>query len=181
MKLTRRLLLVAALAGGGVWLWLYFHPSPETVIRRRLAEVARAVSFTGHEGMVARAVHSQKLAGYFAPEVSLTIDLPELSSRESLSRNEISQFALALRSSPYFRSLQVQCLDPVVTLGADRKSASVDLTLRAETTGDKYLVVQEMKFTLKEVDGEWLIQRVETIRTLNRAPPPRRSGLPVLA
>jgi len=180
VKTTRRIFLVAALLGAGVWVWMYFHPSPESAIRRRLADVAREVSFGGNEGMVAKAVHAQNLAGYFGRDVALRIDLPELSARESMSRDEIMQFALALRSSPYFRSLHVQCLDPVITLGADRKSAVVDLTLRAETTGDKYLVVQEMKFTLKEVDGEWLIQRVETVRTLNRAPTPRRSGLPVL-
>jgi hypothetical protein len=74
----------------------------------------------------------------------------------------------------------VQCLDPVVTLGADRKSAIVELTIRAETAGDKYLVVQEMKFTMREVEGEWLILRVDTVKTLNRAPTPRNSKIPVL-
>ena len=84
-----------------------------------------------------------------------------------MSRDEISKFALEFRSTPYFRSLKVQCLEPVIALGADQKSAIVDLTIRAETAGDKYLVVQEMKFTMKEVDGEWLILRVETVKTLN--------------
>jgi hypothetical protein len=181
MKMTIRGLLLAALIGGGVWLWMYFHPGPEEAIRRRLADVAREVSFTGKEGMVARAVHAQKLAGYFGRSVSLMIDLPEVSSHEGISRDEISQLAMALRSSPYFRSLKVQCLDPVITLGADRKSAIVELTIRAETVGDKYLVVQEMKFTMKEVDGEWLILRVDTVKTLNRAPTPRLGKTPALA
>lgn len=180
MKIAIRVLLLAALVGAGVWLWMYFHPGPEEAIRRRLADVAREVSFTGKEGMVAKAAHSQKLAGYFAREVALMIDLPEISSHEGMSRDEIAQLALMLRSSPYFRSLKVQCLDPVITLGADRKSAIVELTIRAETVGDKYLVVQEMKFTMKEVDGEWLILRVDTVKTLNRAPTPRRSKTPAL-
>ena len=168
MKITIRLLLLAALIGGGIWLWLYFHPGPEEAIRRRLAEVAEQVSFNSGEGMVAKAMRVEKLASYFAREVSLSIDLPEISSHESMSRDEISKFAMALRS--YFRSLKVQCLDPVITLGADKKGAMVDLTIRAETAGEKYLVVQEMRFTMKEVDGEWLIVRVETVKTLNRAP-----------
>ena len=179
MKIAIRVALLAALIGGGIWLWMYFHPSPEEAIRRRLAQLAEEVSFRSDEGMVAKALHAQKLAGIFAREVSLTIDLPEISSHESMSRDEISKFALALRS--YFRSLKVLCLDPVITLGADRKSAIVELTIRAETAGDKYLVVQEMKFTMKEVDGEWLILRVETVKTLNRAPTPRRSDDPALA
>ena len=181
MKIVVRVLLLAALIGGGIWLWMYFHPGPEEAIRRRLADVAREVSFSGKEGMVARAAHSQKLAGYFGHEVALMIDLPELSSQEGMSRDQIAQLALMLRSSPYFSSLKVQCLDPVITLGADHKSAMVELTIRAETAGDKYLVVQEMKFTMKEVDGEWLILRVDTVKTLNQAPAPRRPGTPALA
>jgi hypothetical protein len=165
MKIVVRLLLLAALVGGGIWLWMHFHPGPEKAIRRRLADVAEQVSFNSGEGMVAKTMRSEKLASYFAREVSLTIDLPEISSHESMSRDEISRFAYLLRSS--FRSLKVQCLDPVITLGADQKSANVELTIRAETAGDKYLVVQEMRFTMKEVDGEWLILRAETVKTLN--------------
>lgn len=180
MKIIFRILLLAALIGGGVWLWMFFHPGPEEAIRRRLADVAREVSFSDKEGMVARAAHAQKLASYFGREIALMIDLPELSSHEGMSREEIAQLALALRSSPYFRSLQVQCLDPVITLGADKQSAVVELTIRAETVGDKYLVVQEMKFTMKQVDGQWLILRVDTVKTLNRAPTPRWGNTPAL-
>ena len=165
MKIVVRLLLLATLVGGGIWLWMHFHPGPEKAIRRRLTDVAEHVSFNSGEGMVAKTMRSEKLASYFAREVSLMIDLPEISSHESMSRDEISKFAYLLRST--FRSLKVQCLDPVITLGADKQSAMVDLTIRAETAGDKYLVVQEMKFTMKEVDGEWLILRVETVKTLN--------------
>jgi len=181
MKLAFRLTLLAMILGAGVWLWMYFHPGPEEAIRRRLAEVAAEFSFTTGEGILARTAHAQKLAGYFAREVSLQIDLPELTSHESMSRDEIAQYALVLRSSPYFHSLKVQILDPVILLGGDRQSAVVELTLRAETVGDKYLVVQEMKFTLREVDGEWLILRVETVKTLNQAPPPRGRETPALA
>lgn len=181
MRIAIRFLLLAALIGGGVWLWMYFHPGPEEAIRRRLAAVAREFSFTGKEGLVAKAAHPQKVASYFGREVTLMVDLPEMSSHESMTRDEIEQLVLVLRSSPYFRSLKVQCLDPVITLGADRKSAIVELTIHAETIGDKYRVVQEMKFTMKEVDGEWLIMRVDTVKTLNRAPTPRQPGMPTIA
>jgi hypothetical protein len=43
------------------------------------------------------------------------------------------------------------------------------------------MVVQEIKFTMKEVEGEWLVLRVDTIKTLNRAPPrPGARELPML-
>ena len=57
----------------------------------------------------------------------------------------------------------------------------MELTLRAESAGDQYLVVQEMKFTLRKVDGEWLILRVETVKTLNRAPTLHRRDAPAWA
>ena len=80
MKIAVRILLLAALIGGGIWLWTYFHPGPEKAIRRRLTEVAEQVSFISGEGMVAKAMRSEKLASYFAREVSLMNDLPEISS-----------------------------------------------------------------------------------------------------
>jgi len=178
MKLALRIILVVVVAVLGVWLWRYFHPTPQDAIRRRLADVARAASYTEPGGLIARAVKAQELAGYFAPEVAVRIDLPNLSRHEAGSRDEIMRDAMVLRTM--FRSFKVQLLDPNITVGADQMSASVDLTLRAETAGDKYLVVQEIKFTLRQVNGEWIIIRVETVRTLNRAPTPRSRETPAL-
>jgi hypothetical protein len=42
------------------------------------------------------------------------------------------------------------------------------------------LIVQEIKCTLRQLDGEWIILRVETVKTLNRAPTRRSSETPVL-
>ena len=60
MKTVIRILLLVTLIGGGVWLWMYFHPGPEEIIRCRLAEVAWEVSFSADEGMVAKAVHADE-------------------------------------------------------------------------------------------------------------------------
>jgi hypothetical protein len=179
MKLALRIILAVAVAALGLWLWRYFHPTPQEAIRRRLADVARAVSYTEPGGLIARTVKAQELAGYFAPEVAVRIDLPDQSRHEAASRDEIMGIMIRLRT--VFRSFKVQLLDPNITVGADQKSALVDLTLRAETVGDQYLVVQEIKCTLRQVDGEWIILRVETVKTLNRAPTPRLRATPALA
>lgn len=168
-------LLVIALS---IWLWRYFHPTPQEAIRRRLADVARAASYTEPGGLIARAAKAQKLAGYFAPEVAIRIDLPDQSRHEAASRDEIMGITMRLRT--FFRSFKVQLLDPNITVGADQRSAIVDLTLRAETPGDQYLIVQEIKCTMRQVGGEWIILRVDTVKTLNRAPTPRSRGTPVL-
>lgn len=171
MKLALRIILFVIVAALGIWLWRYFHPTPQEAIRRRLADVARTASYTEPGGMIARAAKAQKLASYFAPEVAVRIDLPDQSRHEAATRDEIMQRVLGLRT--FFRSFTVQLLDPNITVGADQKSAIVDLTLRAETAGDQYLIVQEIKCTMRQVDGEWIILRVDTVKTLNRAPTPR--------
>jgi hypothetical protein len=178
VKIALRVILALLVVALGVWLWRYFHPSPQEAIRRRLADVARAASYTEPGGMIARAAKAQKLAGYFAPEVSIVVDLPGQSRHEAASRDEIMRSAIGMRNA--FRSFKVQLLDPNITVGGDQKSASVDLTLRVETPGDQYLIVQEIKCTLRQLDGEWIILRVETVKTLNRAPTRRSSETPVL-
>jgi len=179
VKLALRIISVVVVVALGVWLWRYFHPTPEAAIRRRLADVARTVSYTGAEGFIARAAKAEKLTGYFAPEVVVRIDLPGQSRHEAASREEI--MSIAMRLPTLFRSFKVALLDPNILLGADQKSAIVDLTLQAQTAGDEYLVVQEIKCTMRQVDGEWIILRVDTVKTLNRAPTPRWRGTPGLA
>lgn len=169
MKLVIRLVLLAALIALGVWLWTIFFPSPEKVIRKRLAEVARLASFTPNEGLIPRAANLQKLASYFDSEVTLTVDWRRGTQQIVADREEMTQLALAIRSN--LRSLKVQLLDLNVMVSADKQSAVVELTARASAPGEPDFLIQEMKFTLKKVDNEWLISRIETVRTLTRVIP----------
>lgn len=169
MKIAFRISVLAVLIGLGVWLWIYLHPTPQEAIRRQLASMAEAVSFEKGEGLVTRAVSAQKIASFFAAQVIMNIE-PQGIFGEEVARAEIAERAFQLRSFPDIDSFKVKILDPVITLGADEKSAIVELTVHAETAGERHLIVQEMKFTMKEVDDEWFIVRVETVRTLNRAP-----------
>jgi hypothetical protein len=170
MKLLFRLLLLGGLLGLGVWLWIYLHPTPQEAIRRQLVNLAEAASFENGEGLVARAAASQKLASFFAAHVIMNIE-PRGIFGEEVDRTEIAERAFQLRSFPDIDSFKVKILDPVITLGADNKSAIVELTIHAETVGERHLIVQEMKFMMKEVDDEWYIFRVETVRTLNQRAP----------
>jgi len=53
MKIAFRILLFAALAALGIWLWTVLFPSPEKVIRQRLMELARTASSSPDEGNLA--------------------------------------------------------------------------------------------------------------------------------
>ena len=162
MKIVLRIVLVAALATLGVWLWLVLFPGPEKIIRRRLTELARSASTSISEGDLARLAAARQLAGFFSTNVELAVDLPGLSQHNVVDREEITQLAMMPRSRT------VRFPDINVTVAPDKQSAVADVTVDAEISGEAGSQVQEMKFNLKKIDGEWLIVRVETVHTLSQ-------------
>ena len=164
MKIVFRIVLLAALAALGIWLWTVLFPRPEKVIRRRLTELARTVSTSANESDLARLAAARGVAGFFAANVELNVDLPELGQR-TMDRVEITQLALMGRSRA--GGLQVKFPDINITVAPDKQSAMADLTVEANISGEHDSVVREMKFTLRKTDGQWLITRIETVRTLS--------------
>jgi hypothetical protein len=160
MKIVFRIVLITALAMLGVWLWTVLFPSPEKIIRRRLTELARTASISIGEGDLARLAAARRLAGFFSTNVEVNVDLPGLARQNIMDRDEITQAAMIAHTRT------VKFPDISVTLAPGRQSAMVDLTVEADVPGEQSPLVQEMKFTLKKIDGEWLIIRVETVRTL---------------
>ena len=164
MKIVLRLCLLAALAGLAFWLWTVFFPNPETVIRKRLDKVAKLVSFGSKEGNIALAANVMQLSSYFATNVEITVDTPAQSKQTLTGRDELTQAAMAARNM--VRGLDVEFLDQTITLAPDKLSATVSLTGKARVPGDRDLLVQELKFYLQKINGDWLIVRIETVRTL---------------
>jgi hypothetical protein len=73
----------------------------------------------------------------------------------------------ALNARSAFGSLKVKFLEVRVTVAPDRQSASVNLTADADISDQRDAFVQEIKILLRKIDGEWLITRVETLRTVS--------------
>ena len=164
MKVIIRIVLLAALAALGIWLWTVLFPSPEKVVRRRLTELARTVSSSANESDLTRLAAARSVAGFFAATVELNVDLPELGQHNSMDREEITQLALMGRSRA--GGLRVKFPDINITVAPDQQSAVADLTVEANVSGEHDPIVQEMKFTFRKNDGQWLITRIETVRTL---------------
>ena len=169
MKIALRIILLAVLAALSVWLWLVVFPGPEKVIRKRLTEIARTASFSSNQSDLARLAAAQGLAGCFATNIEVSIDVPGHGRITLSGRDEIMQTALAARGA--MSGLSVKFPDINVTVEPDKQSAVADLTLEGIILGETDHIVQEMKFTLQKIDGQWLITRVETIRTLSRRRP----------
>ena len=136
----------------------------DAVIRKRLDKVATLISFNGKEGNIAKIANVQQFTSYFSTNIEITVDTPAQSKQTLSGRDELTQAALGVRSM--LSGLNVEFLDQTITLSADKTEATVSLTGKARVPGDRDLLVQELKFYLRKIDGDWLIVRIETVRTL---------------
>ena len=164
MKILFRLGLLTLFAALAFWLWTVCFPAPEKVIRQRLDKVATLLSFNSKEGNIARVANVLQLTGSFAPNIEITVDAPAQSQQAFHGRDEIHTAALAARQN--LAGLAVEFVDQTITLTPDKTEATVILTGKARVSGDRDLFVQELKFRLQKINGEWLIIRIETVRTL---------------
>ena len=159
-----RLLLLAVVAGLLVWGWRVFFPGPERVIGKRLTEIRELVSFGSNEGPLAKLGNTEKLLGKFAPDTEVVVDWAN--RQQTLQgTEELRQTIMAARSA--LTSLRVEFIDVVVKVGADKRLATADLTARAEISGERDPYIQEMLFSFKKVEGDWLVTRVEPVKTLH--------------
>ncbi len=177
MKTAFRFVLLATLVALGIWLWCVCFPGPEKIIRKRLTELARTASFSSGESDLARLAAAQNLAGFFATNVEVNIDVPGRVQHTLMGRDEIKEAALGARST--LSGLKVQFPDINITVAPDKQSAVADLTVEVNIAGERDSIVQEVKFTFQQTDGEWLITRIETVRTLSQTG--RRTNFPVLS
>ncbi|MBC8000956.1 MAG: nuclear transport factor 2 family protein [Opitutaceae bacterium] len=161
---VKRILLVAAIAGLGLVVWFKFFPGDEKVIRKQLEKVARLASFSADEAPLTRLGNAKELANSFTPDVRIEINLQGLREQSIEGRDRVFEMGMAARGAG--PGAKVELIDPVVDFPGSRDSAIVGLTLKVQVSGQPDLGVQEMRLTMKKLSGEWLIQRVETVKTL---------------
>jgi hypothetical protein len=163
-RVLYRVLFMALIVFASWWSWRLLFPSPEQIIRKRLTGVARAASFSPGESLLAKAYNSQKLAEYFDLDVEVVVDVPGGSRENIHGRDQLQQAALLAKSR--FTGFKIEFVGMNVTVAPDQQSASVNLTAKASARGEKDWVPQELNVTLRKVDGDWIISRVETVKTL---------------
>lgn len=165
MKTAFRLVLLAAVAVLGFWLWTILFPSPEKVILRKMSSLAATATFGANDSNLTRAAKAGNLVGFFANDAQIIIDGSGQAARTLSGRDEIRETALGGFAS--LPALKVQFLDVTVLVGADRQTANVNCTVKVVAGDSKDFGVQEMHFQLKKVDGTWLISRAEAVKTLS--------------
>jgi hypothetical protein len=164
MKQIVRFLFLAGMIALGVWAWGVFFPDPQRVIEKRLLKLARLVSFSPQEGDLRRAAKIERMGGFFAENVQAAIDVPGEGIHTFEHRDELMQAAMASRTVA--NGIQAEFVGINVMLDPDQAGAAADLTLKARIGGQSELIVQQLKFTFKKMDDDWLITRIETVKAL---------------
>jgi hypothetical protein len=174
-----RVIAAAALLAVGIWLWTILFPSPERVIRSRLTDLAKTASFSGNESPLAAFANAQKVAGFFTAEIEIKADVPGRSPVVLSGREILFQTVMHARSA--FAGLQAEFYDIAVSIAPDKKSADANLTLKARVTGERDIIIQELKVWLNKAEGDWRIFRLETVKTLSlRITEPRLRLSPII-
>lgn len=163
IKWCSRGVLLAGLVMLSIWAWQRFFPGPEQAIRKQLTALARAATVAPNEAPLTRIANAQRLASHFTGDAEIAVDLPGRSATLS-GKDDVLQAALAARNT--LSSLRVQFVDITVAVAGDRRTAVAQLTAKADFPGETVPEVEELKVSLRKDDGQWLINRVETVSTL---------------
>ena len=164
MKLIVRLILLAGLLALGVWAWGFFFPTPHKIIEKRLVKLARLASFSSKDGNIKRLADTERISLLLARNIQVVVDLP--GGRETMfdNREELLQAMLAARL--VVKDLVVQFTDIGVVVNQDRQNATALLTVKAKIGVEPDWLVEELRFTFKNTNDDWLITRLETVKPL---------------
>ncbi len=165
MKIALRLVLLAALAGLGFWLWTVLFPSPEKIVLKKIAALAKVATVNVSAGAATRAMKVSDFISYFSTDAEILVDVPEVGVHTISGRDEIRQNAAVALTQ--LSSLTVQFFDAAAHVAPDQQSAQVTCTARVNVGDGKEFGIQELRVEFKKIDGDWRITRVETVKTLH--------------
>ena len=163
-KWLMRVIVAGLLAAVGLWGWRVFFPSPEEVIRKRLGQLAKSASTSTSESLLAKAWNASALAEYFTVDVEITLDVPGVQHTIN-GRGELVQAIAGARSEG--RGLTVTFPDIKIVVAPDGQSAVVILTAEGKVSAPKELYVAELKLRMIRIKRDWLIEKIETVKTLS--------------
>ena len=157
-----RAFLLACLIALGIWAWTILFPSPEKIIRKRLAKLEQLASVSARESPFTQAVISKRLGNFFSGDIEVAVDAEGGEVYTFHGRPEFMQAVTLARA--YANGLEVQIIDPRVTVAPDRQSAVVELGVLAKVGAEKNIDFRALRLTFQKIEGDWLITRAETIK-----------------
>jgi hypothetical protein len=155
-------LVAAALVGYFTYQWWF---NPARAIKRRLGQVAAALSVPAPDSDIARLERLAQLRTYLADDVRIDV----AGAQVVTSRDAVLGIVGSLR--PAAGGVDVHFVDTQVSVdSADQGRAylTVEVTTPDRQTGERTIDSREASVTLGRRDGEWVITSAES-----KQPPPR--------
>jgi hypothetical protein len=150
-------LVLAALAGYFVYQWWF---NPNRIIKRRLGDIASALSAPAAEDDLARLARIARLRGYLDDRIRVRLGR---AGPEFQSRDEALGAAAGWKAGS--GGWSVDFVDVDVRVNADgtaRAFATAELTTPEPQAGQQTLDSREVSFSLQNENGEWLVREVES-------------------
>ncbi len=164
MKIAFRLVLLAAAAGLGFWLWTVLFPSPEKAVLKKISSLAATATVSAGDGNITRATKVSNLLGFFSADAEISYDISGIGAHTLSGRDEIRETAAG--GFTQLSSIKVQFFDAAAHVGPDKQTAEATCTAQVNVGDGKDFGIQELRFQLKKIDGDWRITRAETVKTL---------------
>ncbi len=161
-------ILVAALAvAAGYFLWVWANPTPEQAVRKQLEKLAETLAIKPNEGNIARVGAINRTLGFFTEDIVVNGEGIAQVNESIQGRTELQQALFAARQR---MSGAVTFHEIRVAVEPGEIEATAEFTAVAELSGQGDPYHQNIKATLKKVEGDWLIQRVDPVMLPLTAP-----------
>jgi hypothetical protein len=165
-KLVPIVLALALLGIAGCRVFQILFPGDEAKILKLLDELNQAVSAKASTKPLSQMRNAAHLAGFFTTDVEIRAKGPGGGVQRISGRTQLQQVALTAQSMSGGLNLRFE--DIVLDLGSEEYAVTCRLTAIATRGGDPNPWVQILQFDFKEVDGDWMIARVETVDAVER-------------
>lgn len=159
-----RLLGLLMAAGVAILALRAYLESDRRQIERQFQRLAEAASVQGTESPIEQIAQAAQLTRFFTKDVVLRLGQDSssiIAGRDAL----VAVAAQARRSGPLevmFNDLQVSVSDP------ETAAVYTTVTVTRANLQNDVVEAREVSVALQKVDGEWLVARVEGVRTLER-------------
>lgn len=139
-------------------------PPAEERIQRTLREAAATASFGAEAGNLARMAAINRLTGYCTADVEIRVDLPGVGGGHLVGRDQLREVAMGMHAG--VRSLHIRLRHVFVDLEQDRATAGVHVIAEVRVDGNGDPWVGEFKLVMVNLEGAWLVRRIDPVRTL---------------
>lgn len=150
-----------------IWGVRALFPSEARRIRQRLDELAETASIEAGEPPLVRMSRAARIGRYFIEDAVVDLGDPfrPIRGREAV-------IGAAARIPVRQEGVTFEFVDVQVVVPPDEQTATVRLTAQSSgldfRTGDHVIEARELDMTLRQLEGEWLIARVDGIEVIER-------------